>query len=164
MQLTILLSLIFILAILLMLYSAVALIQDKKLFGSAPKDIQEVIQPKQQRFNGQHILGWILLVFSMLTIGAVFVAAVWNGKNNNYGFWQYFVRFVAILYIYKAFDMTFLDWFLLQKTHFFQHYYPETEGCKGFRSYGFNIKSQLTKIIVFPFFSAFAAWLCTLIW
>ena len=52
MLITGILAVIFILAILLMLYSAVALIQDKKLFGSAPKDIQAVIQPKQQRFKG----------------------------------------------------------------------------------------------------------------
>ena len=73
MLITVILSIIFILAILLMLYSAVALIQDKKLFGSAPKDIQAVIQPKQQRFKGQHFLGWFLLIISMLTIGAVFI-------------------------------------------------------------------------------------------
>ncbi len=160
---TLLLSLIFIASILLMLYSAVALIQDKKLFGSAPKDIQAVIQPKQERFKGQHILGWVLLIFSMLIIGAVFVIAVWDGIRNSFGFWQFFLRFVAVLYIYKAFDMTFLDWFLLQKTHFFQHYYPETEGCKGFHSYGFNKTSQLTKLALFPIFSAAAAWICTLI-
>ena len=164
MLITVILSIIFILAILLMLYSAVALIQDKKLFGSAPKDIQAVIQPKQQRFKGQHFLGWFLLIISMLTIGAVFIIAVWDGVRYNFGFSRYFFRFVGILYIYKAFDMTFLDWFLLQKTHFFQHYYPETEGCKGFHSYGFNMKSQLIKLALFPIFSAVAAWICSLIW
>lgn len=55
------------------------------------------------------------------------------------------------LYIYKAFDLVFLDWVLLQKTRFFQHYYPETEGCAGYHS------------ILFPFISALIAWLCTLI-
>lgn len=51
---------------------------------------------------------------------------------------------------------------LLQKTRFFQHYYPETEGCAGYHSYGFNKKSQITKIILFPFISALIAWLCTI--
>ena len=60
-----------------------------------------------------------------------------------------------------TFDLVFLDWILLQKTRFFQHYYPETEGCKGYHSYGFNRKSQITKVILFPFISALLAWLCT---
>ena len=60
----------------------------------------------------------------------------------------------------EAFDLVFLDWVLLQKTRFFQHYYPETEGCAGYHSYGFNKKSQITKIILFPFVSALIAWLC----
>ena len=109
---TLILALGFILAILLMLYSAVALVQDKRLFSSAPKDIVDAIQPREERF-----------------------------------FW----RCLVILYIYKAFDLVFLDWVLLQKTRFFQHYYPETEGCAGYHS------------ILFPFISALIAWLCTLI-
>ena len=51
---------------------------------------------------------------------------------------------------------------LMQKTRFFQHYYPETEGCAGYHSYGFNKKSQITKILLFPFISALIAWLCTI--
>jgi len=31
----------------LMILAAVAFVQDKKMFGSAPKDIQVVIQPKE---------------------------------------------------------------------------------------------------------------------
>ncbi len=63
---------------------------------------------------------------------------------------------------YEDFDLVFLDWVLLQKTSFFQHYYPETEGCAGYHSYGFNKKSQIAKIILFPFISALIAWLCTI--
>ena len=28
-------------------------------------------------------------------------------------------------------------------SHFFQHYYPETEGCAGYHSFGFNRKEHL---------------------
>ena len=72
-------------------------------------------------------------------------------------------KYGAILYVYKTFDLIFLDWVLLQKTRFFQHYYPETEGCKGYHSYGFNRKSQIAKIVLFPFISALLAWLCTML-
>jgi hypothetical protein len=32
---------------------------------------------------------------------------------------------------------------LLTKTHFFQHFYPETEGCEGYHRFGFKRKGQL---------------------
>jgi hypothetical protein len=58
--------------------------------------------------------------------------------------------------------MIFIDWYLLTKSHLFQHYYPETEGCRGFHSYGFNRKSQIAKIIIFPFVALAAAGICML--
>ncbi|MBQ6952676.1 MAG: hypothetical protein IJP81_02055 [Bacteroidales bacterium] len=148
---TLILALGFILAILLMLYAAVALVQDKRLFSSAPKDIVDAIQPREERFKGARFLGWVLVVLSMLILVAVAVIGIWDGVRQGYGFWQFFWRCLVILYIYKTFDLVFLDWVLLQKTRFFQHYYPETEGCAGYHS------------ILFPFISALVAWLCTLI-
>ena len=56
---TIILALCFILAILLMLYAAVALVQDKSLFGSAPKDIVDAIQHREERFKGARFLGCV---------------------------------------------------------------------------------------------------------
>ena len=162
MILTLLLSLIFILSIMLMLYSAVALVQNKKLFTSAPKDIQQVIQTKQERFKGAHLLGGFLMAVSLLGIAGAFVFGAVNGIRNGFTFLQFFARFLMMLYLYKAFDMIFIDFFLLTKSHFFQHFYPETEGCKGFHSYGFNKKSQIAKIIIFPFASLLGAWICTL--
>lgn len=130
---------------------------------SAPKDIVEAIQARDERYKGAHFLGWTLVILSMLILASVAVIGIWDGIKQGYGFWQFFWRCLAILYIYKAFDLIFLDWILLQKTRFFLHYYPETEGCAGYHTYGFNKKSQITKIILFPFISALIAWLCTLI-
>ena len=80
-----------------------------------------------------------------------------------FDFWQFFLRFVLIFTIYKAYDMVFFDWFLLCRFHFFQHYYPEVEPVYNGRKYGYNLKSQLLKLLViFPAASAIAAWICTL--
>jgi hypothetical protein len=44
---------------------------------------------------------------------------------------------------------------------FFQHYFPEVERVYEGRRYGYNIKSQLLKLLViFPAASALAAWIC----
>ena len=73
---------------------------------------------------------------------------VWG---SGFSFWQFFLRFVLIFTIYKAYDMIFFDWFLLCRFHFFQHYYPEAAQVMEGRKYGFNIKSQLLKLLaVFP--------------
>lgn len=68
-----------------------------------------------------------------------------------------------IFTIYKLYDMICFDYFLLCKFRFFQYYYPEVEEVYKNRKYGYNIKSQLLKLLViFPAASALAAWVCTL--
>ena len=132
MLLTIFLAIVFCASITLMLISAVAFVQDIKLFSSAPKEAREVLVPRESElFKGARVMGWALITFSMVMIlGA---------------------------------DMIFFDYFLLMKFHFFQHYYPEVESVYEGRKYGYNIKSQLLKLLViFPAASALAAWICTL--
>ena len=90
------------------------------------------------------------------------VIAVWDGIRSGFTFGQFFLRFVWIFTIYKICDMVLIDNFLLLKFHFFQHYYPEAADVMEGRKYGFNIKSQLLKLLViFPGVSALAAWICT---
>lgn len=164
MLLTIFLAIVFCAAISLMLLSAVAFIQDKKLFSSAPKEALEVLRPREtELFYGARIIGWTLMILSMLMIAGVGVIAIWDGLRSDYTFWQFFLRFVFIFTVYKAYDMICFDWFLLCRFRFFQYYFPETEGVYNGRKYGFNLKSQLLKLLViFPAASALAAWICSL--
>ena len=164
MLLTIFLAIVFCVAITLLLLSAVAFIQKKELFSSAPKEARAVLKPRDKElFAGAHAMGWVLLVMSVLVMTGVFVIAAWDSIRSGYTFRQSFARFVTILTVYKLYDMTFFDWFLLCRFHFFQHYYPEVEPVYNGRKYGFNLKSQLLKLLViFPAASALAAWICTL--
>lgn len=163
MVVTIFLAIIFCGAITMMLLAAVAFVQDVKLFSSAPKEAQEVLQPREtELFYGARIIGWTLIVFSVLTILGVGVIAIWDGFLRGYTFVQFFTRFVLIFTIYKLYDMICFDYFLLMKFKFFQHYFPEVEPVYSNRKYGYNIKSQLLKLLViFPAASALAAWICT---
>ncbi len=103
------------------------------------------------------------MIFSMVMILGVGVVSIWDGFRSGYTFAQFFLRFVLIFTIYKIYDMTCFDYFLLMKFHFFQHYFPEVESVYDGRKYGYNIKSQLLKLLViFPAVSALAAWICTL--
>ena len=103
----------------------------------------------------------VTLILSIILMAA-FLYGAWDGLRHDFSFWQFAGRFLAMLYLLKAFDIICFDWFLLTKSHFFQHYYPETEGCAGYHQFGFNRKEQLARIIVFPFVALFAAWICTL--
>ena len=165
MVLTVFLAIVFCAAMALMLISAVAFIQDNKFFSSAPKEAREVlIQRDHELFYGARAIGWTLFIISILMILGVGVIAVWDGFRNEFTFRQFFLRFVLILTIYKICDMALIDNFLLLKFHFFQYYYPEAEHVMEERKYGFNIKSQLLKLLViFPAGSALAAWICTLL-
>ena len=164
MLLTIFLAIVFCAAITLMLLSAVAFIQKKEFFSSAPKEAREAILPREKElFAGARIIGWTLMVFSILMILGTGVISVWDGFRSGFGFWQFFTRFVLIFTIYKVYDMVCFDYFLLMKFRFFQHYYPETESVYPVKKYGFNLKSQLLKLlVVFPAASALAAWICSL--
>lgn len=154
MLLTLLLTLIFILAVCLLLYAAVGLIQNKKLFTTAPKDIQAAAREHPERFRGAHALGWKLAVISLLLMVGAFVYGGYDGVKRGFSFRQHWLRFAVMLYLWKAFDVVCLDWLLLTKSHFFQRFYPETEGCAGYHQFGFNRKEQLIRLAVFPFAAA----------
>ena len=165
MLLTVFLAIVFCAAITLMLLSAVAFVQDKKFFSSAPKEAQEIIQPRpEELFYGARAMGWVLMIISILMILGVGAVSIWDGFRSGFTFSQFFTRFVLIFTIYKIYDMVFFDWFLLCRFRFFQYYFPEVESVYNGRKYGYNIKSQLLKLLViFPAASALAAWICTLL-
>ena len=164
MLLTVFLALVFCAAITILLISAVTFVQNTRFFSSAPKEAQEVLKPRNEElFFGARAMGWVLIVLSVLMILGVGVISIWDGFRSGFSFLQFFLRFVLIFTIYKAYDMIFFDWFLLCRFRFFQYYYPEVAPVYDGRKYGFNIKSQLLKLLViFPAVSALAAWICTL--
>ena len=168
MLLTIFLAVVFCSAITLLLISAVAFVQydgtNKWFFASAPKEALELLKPRNEElFRGAKAMGWTLMIISILLILGVGVIAVWAGFRSGFSFTQFFLRFVLIFTIYKAYDMVFFDWFLLCRFRFFQHYYPEVAPVYDGRKYGYNLKSQLLKLfVIFPAASALGAWICTL--
>lgn len=157
MLLTLLLSLVLIVALFGLIYAAVGLIQNRKFFTTAPKDIQAAAKDHPEPFRGARALGWKLAILCVLLMVGAFVYGGYDGVRRGFSFWAHFGRFLIMLYLWKAFDIVCLDWLLLTKSHFFQHFYPETEGCEGYHSFGFNRKGQTIRILVFPFVAALMA-------
>ena len=164
MLLTLFLALVFCGAITLLLVAAIAFVQDTRFFSSAPKEARELLKQRtEEPFRGARAMGWVLIIISILMILGTGAVSIWDGFRSGYSFTGFFLRFVLIFTIYKVYDMVFFDWFLLCRFRFFQHYFPETAPALENRKYGFNIKSQLLKLLViFPAASALAAWVCTL--
>jgi hypothetical protein len=164
MLLTFFLSVVVCGAVSLMMISGIAFIQDIKMFSSAPKEARDVLIPRDRElFYGARTIGWVLMIFSFLMILGSLAIALWDGLRSGFTFRQFFIRLLIIFTVYKVYDMIFFDYFLLMKFRFFQHYYPEVESVFEGRKYGFNIRSQLLKLLVlFPAISALVAWICTL--
>ncbi len=144
---TIFLSVIMMVGFFLMLLSAVGFIQDKKLFTSAPKEVQEAVLPRDERFPGAHAIGWIMLAAAVLMMIFPLIYGGIDGMSNDYNFMQYFIRFAVMFMLLKAFDIFFFDWFLLCHSNFFQHYYPETKPYLGPQQFGFNKKDHVVQIV-----------------
>ncbi|WP_305557600.1 hypothetical protein [Methanobrevibacter sp. V74] len=89
MFLTITLSIIIMFAVVLMIVSGVDFIQNKRLFTSAPQDIQDAIVPDNERFRGAHLIGWILDILSVLIIIFSILYAFIDGINHNWKFCRF---------------------------------------------------------------------------
>ena len=128
MKITLLASLLVMAAYFLLLYAGVGLIQEKKFFSSAPREVFAAVpERKAERFRGAHILGWYL---GILFLGAAVLAA-WDGVRNGVTFGAFFTRYLVILYVMEVYDILFFDWLLLCHSNFFPHFYPEVKGIVG---------------------------------
>ena len=75
--------------------------------------------------------------------------------------WNYFVRFLVMLYCLEIYDILFFDWVLLCHSNFFPHFYPELKGVVGPHMFGYNKKQHALHFVVYIPACAAAAWLCT---
>ena len=166
MSMTLILSIMMMTGLFLMLLGGVGFIQDKRFFSSAPREVLAVVpESKPERFAGQHALGWIMIIISLvLMIGAILLGA-WDGISKGLSFWQFFGRFLIMLLLLKVFDILFFDWFLLCNAglNFFPHFYPETKKVLGRYMFGYNRKTHLAHILLSPVVSAVLAWVCCMI-
>lgn len=163
MLVTVTLALVLMAALFLLLFSGVALIQDEKYFSSAPQEVRRALLPKRERFPGARALGWALAGLALfLMLGAV-AAGAWQGIKNAFSFWQFFWRFLIMLWLLIAFDILFLDAYLLCRSGFFPRYYPEIKALLGPHLFGFNRKTHVRHALLAPALSLALAGVCTLV-
>lgn len=155
-----LLSIVMMAGLFLMLYAGVGLIQEKKYFTSAPKELQDLIPEHiPERFHGAHILGWILMIFSIVLLLTAVMYAGYDGVHNHFTFLQLFIRYLVMFFLLKVFDIVFFDLYLLCNSGF----YPQVNGHTDMHLFGFNAKSHIIKTLVCIPLSLLLAWICTLL-
>lgn len=163
MGITVIATVMIMLAYFLLLYGAVGFIQDKRFFSSAPAENLARIPDRKERFRGAHALGWAIEGIAVaLFIGAA-VLAVWDGVKNDFGFLAFFLRFIIMLCCMELYDIIFFDWVLLCHSNFFPHFYPELKGVVGPHMFGYNAKTHILHFAIYIPACAAAAWLCTLL-
>ncbi len=133
------------------------------LVKNFPEDVQERLKPRIDSLpmSPKRILGWIILILFVIGFIGLFIVGGADGRKHGFSFLQFFLRFFIIGAVIKAFDIICLDYFLLTKTHFFQRYFPETEGCAGWQDFGYNRKQQIRQCILILIGSAVMAWIFT---
>ena len=135
----------------------------KSLARNFPEDVQQRLKPRldAQRMTAKRFFGGILVIILLLGYAGLYVSGGIDGMRNGFNLGQFFLRFVIISAGVKLFDILGLDFFLLTKTRFFQHYFPETEGCEGWQQFGYNRRQQMRQIIAIPVYCLLLAWLFT---
>lgn len=129
------------------------MIQEKRFSGSAPKENPDAIPDrKPERFPGAHILGWTLGVLALALMVGGFVLGGWDGIRSGFGYWAFFARFVAMLYLVELYDIV-----------FFAHFYPELKGFSGPHQFGYNKKVHALHFVFYLPVSVLLAWVCTLL-
>lgn len=158
---TIVLLLIMMAGLFLILWATVGFIQDKRFFTSAPKEVQKAVQPKKERFNGQHLVGYIMAMIAICMLFGSVLYGAWDGIRNGFTFGQFLARFIILMWGVQIFDVVFFDYYLLCRSNFFPHYYPETAPYLGPHLFGYNWKSHLMEAFFLLAVSIVLAWICT---
>ena len=162
MRITIVATLMIMVAYFLVLYGAVGFIQNKKFFSSAPKENLEMIPDKKERFRGAHVIGWLIEIIAIMMFAGAAVLGAWDGIRNGFGFGKFFTRFLVMLYCMEIYDIFFFDWVLLCHSNFFPHFYLELKGVVGPQMFGYNMKSHILHFVIYIPVCAVAAWICTM--
>ena len=107
-----------------------------------------------------------LLCHFLLVMAALYV--VWAYKDisddirrEKLSFFDAYKRLLAFIMIEKVFDIVCLDQILCMSTKYYQHCYPETKDCAGWKNRAWNNKNQAVRLVLYPVLCAVQAYLMT---
>ena len=163
MKITLLASFLVMAAYFLLLYAGVGLIQEKKFFSYAPREVFAAVpERKAERFRGAHILGWCLGILAMLLFLGAAVLAAWDGVRNGFTFGAFFTRYLVILYVMEVYDILFFRLGAAVPFELLSPFLPRGQGHRRPAAVRVQQKAHLTHFLLYIPLSAALAWVCTL--
>ena len=84
----------------------------KLLAENFPKDVQEKLKPRLDSLSmsPKRVLGWVILVLFIIAYIGLFVFGGIDGLRNGFTFHRFFLRFLTIGAVIKAFDGVKKQW------------------------------------------------------
>ena len=111
MIMTLLLSLAGCILLFLCIWGVTVTMPTELLAKNFPEDVQEALRPRLDSLpmSFKRVVGWVILIAFCLGFIALFVIGGIDGARNGFTFWQFFLRFILVGGIIKAFDIICLD-------------------------------------------------------
>ncbi len=101
------------------------------------------------------------ILLSLVMMAGAMIAGGWGGMRHGYPFWQFSARFLFMLWALISYDILVFDYFLLFRSGFFFHFYPEVKPLLGPHLFGYSRKTHMAHIIHSPLAACVGAWICT---
>lgn len=133
----------------------------KMVLRFLPKDIYEAGKDHPEPSLCKRLLCHILMLMAAAYMVWAYKDIADGIKKEKLSFGEAYKRLMAFLYIEKAFDIVCLDQILCMSTGYYQHFYPETKECEGWKNRGWNNKNQIIRLVLYPVLCAVQAQLLT---
>lgn len=133
----------------------------KMVLRFLPKDIYEAGKYHPKPSLKKRMVGHFLVLILCVYIARACKDNTDRIKNERLGFGKAFIRLLTFWYIEKAYDIAVLDQILCMSSGYYQHFYPETKDCIGWKNRSWNKKQQLTRLVLMPVICAVWAYVCT---
>ena len=138
-----------------------ALASPKLVLKFLPKDVYELGKDHPKPSLPKRILCHILLLMAAAYMVWAYKDISDGIKQENLSFGEAYKRLMTFLYVEKAFDIVCLDQILCMSTGYYQHFYPETKECAGWKDRSWNNKNQAMRLVLYPILCAVQAHLLT---
>lgn len=106
-----------------------------------PADIGERAPEPTPTQRRSGTVGGIVFVLALIT-GITGVVWAWGASHPTARFFELALMALVVIALFVVFDIVLVDWLIICTWRPRRLVYPGTEGCAGWRDYGFHVKEQ----------------------
>ena len=148
-------------AMLILALAAPNLAAPRLVLRFLPEDVYEAGKDHPVPTLPKRLLCHFLLALAVLYVVWAYKDISGEIRREKSSFGKAYKRLLAFIMIEKAFDIVCLDQILCMSTKYYQHFYPETKDCAGWKNRAWNNKNQAIRLVLYPVLCALQAYLMT---